>query len=609
MMIRNILRKFTREDCIFLACFIAMFGGIILYNANKQADGFITVAHDHPERFVNGENVLIKRVHEEHWDIFYDFDEDCPASLKTEENYRVLRENLEKGIRTWLAPLREITDRPIVDKFVFYTENEENEERNENVKHEVHVLFMCEGGRSTANRYSRSIDMQTSEIDIVGAIFTPSLRYLISSLLHELGHVFDLADTYVGNPSFSPASTGGGAITIGRQPHSIMSVGVGCGGDDRWVLCLDDKRAIQWLYRYHWEGLDPTNCPPEFEYEELIHEGKTVGGCVFKQPLIVELRQRHLNEAKWIIDSDKNLKINDQDEHGLTALHYVAPLHLDFDRGDIRRFLWAILDYPGINVNITDKHGNTPLHLSARFGNALVVFDLLFTAGASAIFEKEGIRLNSQNNYGMTPLHYAAKLGREECVQYLLFRTDIDLNIKDNRGNTPLHEAAKNGHTEVVKKLLEHQDIKKLLEHEDSKKLLAHEDINPNLRNADGFTPLQLALQGGAVSDADSDESFQADYPGLWASLSEENRQHLSPRLSPAALQQAHAEIAALLRAHPGIILPDASDVNGDGIVNILDLVRVSNAFGQRGQIPEDVNGDGVVNVQDLVWVSGAFGQ
>ena len=204
---------------------------------------------------------------------------------------------------------------------------------------------------------------------------------------------------------------------------------------------------------------------------------------------------------------------------------------------------------------------------------------------------REGIMLNAQNDYGVTALHYAAKLDRKICVEVLLMRADIEVNIKDNLGNTPLHEAVKNGRTEVVTMLLE------------------PEDINPNLRNAAGFTPLQLALQGGAVSDADSDASFQADYPELWASLSEENRQHLSPRLSPAALQQAHAEIAALLRAHPGIILPDASDVNGDGVVNILDLVKVANAFGQRGQIPEDVNGDGVVNVQDLVWVSGAFGQ
>ena len=259
MIIHNILRKFTREDCIFLACFIAMFGGILLYNANKQAEGFITVAHDHPERFVNGKNVLIKRVHEEHWDIFYDFDEDCPASLKTEENYRVLRENLERGIRIWLAPLREITDRPIVDKFVFHKNM-----KYDNLDYEVRATFLCEGGRSSANRYGRLINMRTSEIDIVGAIFTPTLRYRISTLLHELGHVFDLADTYVGNPSFNHPSTGESINTIGRQPQSIMSIGATCGdkGKSQWILCLDDKRAIQWLYRYHWEGLDPTNCPP-----------------------------------------------------------------------------------------------------------------------------------------------------------------------------------------------------------------------------------------------------------------------------------------------------------------------------------------------------------
>ena len=50
----------------------------------------------------------------------------------------------------------------------------------------------------------------------------------------------------------------------------------------------------------------------------------------------------------------------------------------------------------------------------------------------------------------------------------------------------------------------------------------------------------------------------------------------------------------------------DSHDVNGDGIVNILDLVAVAGGFG--GNTP-DVNGDGVVNVLDLVAVANAFGQ
>ena len=52
-----------------------------------------------------------------------------------------------------------------------------------------------------------------------------------------------------------------------------------------------------------------------------------------------------------------------------------------------------------------------------------------------------------------------------------------------------------------------------------------------------------------------------------------------------------------------------AADVNGDGIVNILDLTTVSGQFGKAGKNNADVNGDGQVNIQDLVLVAGAFGQ
>ena len=55
------------------------------------------------------------------------------------------------------------------------------------------------------------------------------------------------------------------------------------------------------------------------------------------------------------------------------------------------------------------------------------------------------------------------------------------------------------------------------------------------------------------------------------------------------------------------IIIVNA-DVNGDGVVNILDLVTVAGALGHTGQIDADVNGDGVVNILDLVTVAGALG-
>lgn len=48
------------------------------------------------------------------------------------------------------------------------------------------------------------------------------------------------------------------------------------------------------------------------------------------------------------------------------------------------------------------------------------------------------------------------------------------------------------------------------------------------------------------------------------------------------------------------------ADVNGDGIVNILDLTLVARGFGTDG-LEADVNGDGVVNVLDLVFVANQF--
>ena len=58
-----------------------------------------------------------------------------------------------------------------------------------------------------------------------------------------------------------------------------------------------------------------------------------------------------------------------------------------------------------------------------------------------------------------------------------------------------------------------------------------------------------------------------------------------------------------------GVQHPDiTADVNGDGVVNVQDLVLVSSRLGQAGQHVADVNRDGVVNIQDLVLVAGALG-
>lgn len=48
-------------------------------------------------------------------------------------------------------------------------------------------------------------------------------------------------------------------------------------------------------------------------------------------------------------------------------------------------------------------------------------------------------------------------------------------------------------------------------------------------------------------------------------------------------------------------------DVNGDGVINGLDLAVVAANLEQAGQNPADVNGDGIVNVNDIILVAGAM--
>ena len=65
--------------------------------------------------------------------------------------------------------------------------------------------------------------------------------------------------------------------------------------------------------------------------------------------------------------------------------------------------------------------------------------------------------------------------------------------------------------------------------------------------------------------------------------------------------------LATLVNLRPELdnaACPGSADVNGDGVVNVEDLVAVILAWGEcAAPCPEDINTDGVVDVQDLVAV------
>ena len=143
--------------------------------------------------------------------------------------------------------------------------------------------------------------------------------------------------------------------------------------------------------------------------------------------------------------------------------------------------------------------------------------------------------------------------------QLLKHDPTIDINAQDEDGMTALHYAIMYEKEEVVKALL------------------AHKDINSLLMNKQGQTPLDIALAANHT----------------------------------AIIKMFHERPRRKEDVNPAVPEPTrlASDVNGDGVVNIQDLVQVAANFGATGETPADVNGDGVVNIIDLTLVAGAFGK
>ena len=74
----------------------------------------------------------------------------------------------------------------------------------------------------------------------------------------------------------------------------------------------------------------------------------------------------------------------------------------------------------------------------------------------------------------------------------------------------------------------------------------------------------------------------------------------------PETVQTATQILTVIEEAQPPLV----GDVNGDGTVDIFDLVIAAGQFGHAGDnLKSDVNDDGSVNIFDLVLVAGNFGQ
>jgi len=56
------------------------------------------------------------------------------------------------------------------------------------------------------------------------------------------------------------------------------------------------------------------------------------------------------------------------------------------------------------------------------------------------------------------------------------------------------------------------------------------------------------------------------------------------------------------------LVEPPSADLNGDGVVDVQDLITILGDWGECPECPGDLNGDGVVDIEDLLILISQWG-
>ena len=296
-------------------------------------------------------NTLLDVIDKPQWRIGYNFTFNCPAAFRKKE--AELKEMILKSVQAWLQPLRErYPDRQFTDDFLLVRMPDVEVCEGEvfhNLFGEVdlRIVFTCEEGRSKAFLAPKA-DKAVPGVCMRNNENIKNMPSFFSILVHEVGHIFGLGDTYAEGPR---VSTGGLSNTAGRQPSSLMAGSVCFERPDQ--IAEDDKNGIIWLYKWLYEDQPLRDCFfPDYHFVRGLN-----GGCEPKYPLIFEAKHGCFPTVEDILRNDPTLDINARDSSGFTALHH-AVQRLD------TKMVKALMAKPGIKVNLLNTHKRTPAQLA-----------------------------------------------------------------------------------------------------------------------------------------------------------------------------------------------------------------------------------------------------
>ena len=214
-------------------------------------------------------------------------------------------------------------------------------------------------------------------------------------------------------------------------------------------------------------------------------------GPVASQEFLSALERGDIDGAARLLASGVDVNVHRTD--GKTLLILAAK---ESDVVLVRRLIAA-----GADVNATTGNGGTALMFAAIRGDvdtqsalidagadvnaiggfdwtALMVASVKGHVAAVRQLLRSGANPNLRDIYGWTPLMRAVYEERAEVVETLLAASDIDLDAQNDQGATALHLAAGKGNEELARALL-------------------HAGANPLIRNRNGRTPAEIAVDAG----------------------------------------------------------------------------------------------------------------
>ncbi len=130
-----------------------------------------------------------------------------------------------------------------------------------------------------------------------------------------------------------------------------------------------------------------------------------------------------------------------------------------------------------------------------------------------------------------------------------------------------------------------------------------------NMNNTDGYTRVACTLMGNIGGVNGSGVLAQIEFKA-------ENRGESALELYDTKLVNSSEESISHTVSNGKVTITEGllGDINGDGMVNILDAIMLSNAFGSRlgdaNWNPDaDLNDDDIVNILDAIILAGSFGE